>query len=216
MAVILWLPLGILMAQLVVSELSHSEDEWFRQIADGDTHAFTELFHHYNRRLFPFVRRLTKSEVIAEEIVQEVFLRLWVNREKMATMERPGAWLFLVASNLSMTHLRNAVNLAVKHAGAARISEAAVTDALLQELDGKEMATLVEAAVRQLPPKRQQIFRLSRQDGLTHQEIAEKLSISPHTVKDHLVLALKSIREYIHSKTGSSVGIILLLELLKK
>jgi RNA polymerase sigma-70 factor (family 1) len=200
----------------VVSEVNHIEQAWFRQIADGDTHAFTELFHHYNARLFPFVRRLTKSEVIAEEIVQEVFLRLWVNREKVATMERPGAWLFLVASNLSLTHLRNAVNIAVKHAGAYRGADATVTDVLLQELDSKEMAALVEAAVRQLPPKRQQIFRLSRQEGLTHREIAEKLSISPHTVKDHLVLALKTIREYLHSQTGYPVGIILLLEFLKK
>jgi RNA polymerase sigma factor (sigma-70 family) len=119
-------------------------------------------------------------------------------------------------SNLSLTHLRNAVNIAVKHAGAYRQANAAVTDAVLQELDRKDMAALVEAAVRQLPPKRQQVFRLSRQEGLTHEEIAQKLSISPHTVKDHLVLALKSIREYIQTQTGSSVGIILLLEFLKK
>ena len=200
----------------MVSQLTPTEDAWFRQIADGDTNAFTELFHYYNARLFPFVRRLTKSEAIAEEIVQEVFLRLWVNRGNVAKMERPGAWLFLVASNLSLTHLRNAVNIAVKHAGASRQADATVTDAVLQELDGKEMAALVEAAVRQLPPKRQQVFRLSRQEGLTHEEIAQKLSISPHTVKDHLVMALKSIREYIHTQTGSSVGILLLLEFLKK
>jgi RNA polymerase sigma-70 factor (family 1) len=201
----------------VRSEPIHTEeDTWFRQVADGDTHAFTELFHFYNARLFPYVRRLTKSEVIAEEIVQEVFLRLWVNREKVAAMERPGAWLFVVASNLSLTHLRNAVNLAVKHTGASRQADSTVSDTLRQELDGREMAAIVEAAVRLLPPKRQQIFRLSRQEGLTHQEIAEKLSISPHTVKDHLVLALKSIREYIRRQTGSSVGVILLLEFIKK
>jgi RNA polymerase sigma-70 factor (ECF subfamily) len=200
----------------VVSGQAPTEDAWFQQIADGDTHAFTEIFHYYNARLFPFVCRLTKSEAIAEEIVQEVFLRLWVNRGKVAAMERPGAWLFLVASNLSLTHLRNAVNIAIKHAGAYRQANATVTDAVLQELDRKDMAALVEAAVRQLPPKRQQVFRLSRQEGLTHDEIAQKLSISPHTVKDHLVLALKSIREYIQTRTGSSVGIILLLEFLKK
>lgn len=199
------------------SESIPVEQDWFRQIAAGDTHAFTELFHYYNARLFPFIRRLTRSETIAEEIVQEVFLRLWVNREKVAGMENPGAWLFLVASNLSLTHLRNAVNLAVKHAGAYRQSGVATAgDQLLQELDSKEMAALVEAAVHRMPPRRQQIFRLSRQEGLTHQEIAEKLSLSPSTVKDHLVLALKSIREYLHSRTGSSVGVILLIEFLKK
>jgi RNA polymerase sigma-70 factor (family 1) len=201
----------------VATDVIPIEHEWFRQMAAGDTAAFAEIFHYYNARLFPFVRRMTKSDVVAEEIVQEVFLRLWVHREKMAAMERPGAWLFLVASNLSMTHLRNAVNAAVKHAGAHR--QATSThgrDALLEELDAREMVVIVEAAVRQLPPRRQEIFRLSRHEGLTHQEIADRLSISPHTVKDHLVLALKTIREYIRRQTGSSFGIILLIELLKK
>jgi RNA polymerase sigma-70 factor (family 1) len=200
----------------LVSEPNNTERLWFQQVANGDTHAFTELFHYYNARLFPFARRMTKSDSIAEEIVQEVFLRLWVNREKVAAMDNPGAWLFLVASNLSLTHLRNAVNTAVKLAGAFRHPGAMVTEALLEELDGKEMARLVEAAVQQLPPKRQQIFRLSRQQGLTHQEIAEKLALSSNTVKDHLVLALKSIREYLRRQAGFYVGISVLIELIKK
>jgi RNA polymerase sigma-70 factor (family 1) len=201
----------------VATDVIQIEREWFRQMAAGDAAAFAEIFHFYNARLFPFVRRLTKSDLIAEEIVQEVFLRLLVHREKMASMERPGAWLFLVASNLSMTHLRNAFNATVKHTGAQRHAMAMnATDALLEELDGREMATIVEAAVRELPPKRQQVFRLSRYEGLTHQEIADRLSISPHTVKDHLVLALKTIRDYIHRQTGSSLGIVLFIELLKK
>ena len=185
-------------------------------MAKGDTDAFTRLFHYYNARLFPFVLRITKSEAIAEEIVQETFLRLWVHRDRVAEMEKPGAWLFLIASNLSMTHLRNKVNATVKHAGAYPQPEGMLDETLLAELDAKEMASIVEAAVQQLPPRRQEIFRLSRQGGLTHQQIAERLHISSNTVKDHLVIALKAIREYINDRTGSSIGILLLIEMCRE
>lgn len=199
----------------LTSDLLHNEQEWFLQTAAGDTAAFTELFHYYNARLFPFVRRMVRSEAVAEEIVQEVFFRLWVNRDRVALLEQPQAWLFRVASNLSMTHLRNAVNAAAKHAGAYRTTGTTAPD-VLDALDGKELEALVEAAVQKLPPKRQQVFRLSRQGGLSHQEIAERLSISSNTVKDHLVIALKFIREYISEQSGYSAGAIVLIEVIQR
>lgn len=158
---------------------------------------------------------MVRSEAIAEEIVQEVFFRLWVNRERIALLEQPEAWLFRIASNLSMTHLRNVVNAAAKHAGAYRHSRATAPD-VLDVLDGKELEALVEAAVQKLPPKRQQVFRLSRQGGLSHQEIADRLSISSNTVKDHLVIALKFIREYINEQSGYSAGAIVLIEIIQR
>ncbi len=200
---------------LASDEYTYLEKEWFRRTAGGDSKAFTELFHHYNARLFPFVRRITKSESAAEEIVQETFLRLWVHRATVGVMEKPAAWLFLIASNLSMSHLRNRMNAAVKHAGAFARSETAAGDSFLQELEGKEMAVLVEAAIQLLPPKRQEVFRLSRQEGLTYQQIADRLDISPNTVKDHLVIALRSIREYLNDHSETSLGIILLIEIVK-
>jgi RNA polymerase sigma-70 factor (family 1) len=209
------LPLFWLNKTKLSSELIHNEQEFFRKIGNGDSNAFTEMFHYYNGRLFPFVRRLTKSETIAEEIVQEVFLRLWINREKVAVMENPGAWLFTVASNLSITHLRNVVTTAVKHAAAYHRNESKITDSPLNRLDGKEMAAIIEAAVRKLPPRQQEIFRLNRYQGLKNHEIAEKLAISNSTVKGHLNLALKSIREHINTQTGSTIGIALLIAALK-
>jgi RNA polymerase sigma-70 factor (family 1) len=199
----------------VSSELIHTEQKIFRQIGEGDPNAFTEMFHYYNGRLFPFVRRLTKSETIAEEIVQEVFLRLWINREKVAVMENPGAWLFTVASNLSINHLRNVVKIAVKHAAAYHRNETKITDSTLNRLDGKEMAAIIEAAVQKLPPRQQEIFRLNRYQGLKNHEIAEKLAISNSTVKGHLTIALKSIREHVNTETGSTLGIALLIVALK-
>lgn len=191
----------------------HNERLLFADLAKGDHAAFTQLFHHYTPRLFPFVIRITKSEAIAEEIIQEVFLRLWVNRSSVGDYEQPGAWLFLIASNLSMTHLRNAANMATKHEQ-SYVNKNLNDESLTLIMDGKEMESFLEEAVKQLPPKRQQIFRMSRQQGLNHQEIATQLSLSSNTVKDHMVLALKFIRDYLKQKSGISIGIVMLTKIL--
>lgn len=187
------------------------EKSLFKGLARDDAAAFYQLFHHYNSRLYPFVKKITRSGVVAEDIVQETFLRLWKHRKKVADMEQPAAWLFLIASNLSMSHLRNHVNQSIKHNGAFRSTSQQVGPEPIAELEKEEFARLVENAIRRLPPKRQQIFRMSRQDGLAHKEIASQLGLSPHTVKDHLVMALKSIKDYLRQFLDSGLLIVILL-----
>lgn len=78
----------------------------FERIARGDGEAFREIFHYYNARLYHSVLKMVKSEEEAREIIQEVFLKLWIRRGKLSEIERPGAWLFTIASNLSIDILR--------------------------------------------------------------------------------------------------------------
>lgn len=185
-----------------------------RSVSQGDAQAFSTFFHIYNARLFPFVIKIVKSTAIAEEIVQETFLRAWVHRVKLAQLDEPGAWLFRIASNLALTHLRNKANEAIKHAGFSNNSS--TINELTDELDKKEMSHLVEQAISQLPAKRQTVFRLSKQEGLTYQQIADQLNISTNTVKEHIVQAIKFIKEHIRKQSGISVGISVLIQLLMK
>lgn len=185
-----------------------------RSVSQGDAQAFSTFFHTYNARLFPFITKIVKTAAIAEEIVQETFLRAWVHREKLAQLDEPGAWLFRIASNLALTHLRNAANEAIKHAGFS--NNASSVNELTDELDKKEMAHLVEQAINLLPTKRQTIFRLSKQEGLTYLQIAGQLNISTNTVKEHMVQAIKFIKEHIRKQSGISVGISVLIQLLMK
>ncbi|MET6996539.1 RNA polymerase sigma factor [Chitinophaga defluvii] len=190
-----------------------NEKELFQRVADGDENAFREIFHEYNARLLPFILKICKSPLIAEEIVQEVFLRVWINREDLANMDQPVSWLYKVAANLAISYLRKEAVNEKKLLHLATTSAPARND-VIDKLTTKEIQLLIEKAARQLPPRRQQIYRLSRQDGLNHKEIAEKLSLSQNTVKDQLVIALKYIREYIRKESGVSISVLLLLSLL--
>ena len=194
------------------TEAVNNEKELLSKVSDGDAHAFSLFFHAYNARLFPFVLKLIRSTAIAEEIVQEVFLRAWINREKLPNLDQPAAWLFRIASNLALTHLRDRANEVVKHTGFSQHQVVPVNE-IADWLEKKEMVHLVEQAIHLLPPKRQAVFRLHRQGGITYRQIADQLDISPNTVKEHIAHAMKFIRTYIHQQSGIVPGVLVLVYL---
>lgn len=191
----------------------YTSDELFLQIADGDENAFRKVFHSFNQRLFPYVLNIVKSSTVAEEIVQEVFLKLWTNRQAVAAMDNPVAWLFTVAANQSFTYLK-------------RIStEQRVIDKIKQSMHASEnptdeyiffneSKTILQKAVGELPAQRQVIYKLSREEGLNHQQIADQLNLSPNTVKNQLVSALRTIREQLQKTAGVFFFLLLFLLLL--
>lgn len=180
------------------------------QIAAGDEAAFTALFHAYTPRLLPFLAKLTRSENQSRDIIHETFLQLWVNRAALAQVEQPASWVFRVASNISITWLR-------KQSNRQRILQALETEsiagaqAVTAALETKELSRIITRAVQALPAKRQEIYRLSREQGLNHQQIAEKLNLSSSTVANQIGISLKFIREWINRETGLSVVTLLLL-----
>jgi RNA polymerase sigma-70 factor (ECF subfamily) len=172
------------------------EKELFRQIAGGDTAAFRKLFHQYNRLLQPFVVKLTKSDFAAEEVLQEVFLKIWLYREKLACVENPKAYIVRIVSNESLNYLR----LLVKDRRSfAAIPPMQATGFLApeQSMAYRETEKMIQEAVKQLPPGCQQIYRLSRDENKRIPEIASSLNLSDSTVKNQLVKALKIIRLHI-------------------
>lgn len=193
----------------------YSEKRLFERLGTGTEADFAVVFHHYNRKIFPFVCNITRSAIIAEEIVQEVFLRLWLNREEVSQMDNPMGWLYRVASNQSVSYLRELVKRQERMTHVEQVISdqyKTVDDAL----GAKELAELIELAIRKLPQRRQEIFRLSRQEELSHKEIAEKLGLSANTVKDQLVISLKFIKTEIYKQTGISLTLLALIQLLEK
>lgn len=163
------------------------------RIAANDERAFNELFHIYNQQLWPFVIKLSGSETASEEILQEVFLKIWMQRERLPQIENPKAWIVRLVSNQSLNYLRR---LAVEGRFFQYLKNASASHALSPEelLAAKETAGFIQQVIDELPPQCRQVYLLSREQGLSIPEIADRLNISPNTVKNQLVKALSRIR----------------------
>jgi RNA polymerase sigma-70 factor (ECF subfamily) len=174
---------------------SPNENILFSRIAEGDEKAFSELFHLYLTKLYPFAIRLTRSESAVEEIIQETFIKVWLSRDKLPEMDNPGGWIFRVAANKCYDWLRaQALDNRLFSTAAA---EQPAEETTHQWLDSKELRQLIQQAIGTLPVQRKKIYLMSRVEGRTIPEIAEALDLSPNTVKNALVTSLKTIREFL-------------------
>lgn len=174
----------------------HNELALFRQIAGGDESAFRAVFDHYRGKLAGFAISMTTSEVMAEDIIQEVFINLWLNRAKLFHITHPGSYLFIMTRNKTLDHLRkvSASHELVKQLWLQAHQPGSDAD---QSLLARESQQLVTEALSQLSAQKQQIFHLSRVQGMNHEEIAAQLGLSKSRVKNIMVEVLKFIREYL-------------------
>jgi RNA polymerase sigma factor (sigma-70 family) len=178
----------------------HIEKELFYRIAEGDEMAFKELYNSYGKILFPFLFKLTNAADIADEIIQEVFLRIWLYRHKLPDVEYPRAWIFKIASNQTYDWLKKNA-LAAKAVNENYNNKDYNVNTTEETLTINEIKCLVNKAVAALPHKRRLIYKLNREDGMKVAEIAAHLAISVSTVKNALLIAVKSVAESLE-KTG--------------
>jgi RNA polymerase sigma-70 factor (family 1) len=173
-----------------------NEKDLFLLISKGDERAFHQLFHLYNKQLLPFIYKLVQSDAAAEEIVQEVFIKIWNNRQKLSEINVPKAWIIRIVSNEAYNYLRKQ---ATEGRLLKNIKERSQEHTLTPEdaMSERELSTIIQSGISQLPPQMKMVYLLNKEDGLSIAEIAEKLGISPNTVKNHLVSALKKLRIYI-------------------
>ena len=179
-------------------------------MALGDEEAFRQIVHFYHNRLLPVTISLVRSESEARDIMQEVFLKLWLNRAALAAVENPGAWLRVVIANTTSNHIRSQLRYELRNKKliAGNIDEA---DDLGELLDARFAQSLIDEAVALLPARRKQVFLLSRREGLTRQEIAVRLNISENTVRNQLSEAIAFVQDYLRNKGGLIIPALLLL-----
>jgi RNA polymerase sigma-70 factor (ECF subfamily) len=157
---------------------------------------FTSLFETYKDRLFSYVLSVTHSRYIAEEITQEIFLKVWLCRRELPRVENPESYLVTVARNKTLNHLRKA-HYDNKLIGELKSRMKPFTNNVDEQVSLTESDRLLQEAITMLSPQRQLVYRLSRNQGLDHQEIARQMRLSRNTVKNHLVQALRFIRAYL-------------------
>lgn len=173
-----------------------TDSDLLLQLKEGSEQAFKELYARHNRQVFAFAYHLTHSAVDAEDILQDTFLRLWSSREQLPDVQRVDNYIFMIARNRTMDHLRR-VSLQQKLIDQVWANISEVSDELEQQLDAAESKRLINSALEGLSPQKQTIFRLSRQRGMSHEEISRQLHLSRSRVKNLLVETLRHVRQYL-------------------
>lgn len=180
------------------------------KVAAGDEYAFAELFQNYHQLLGAFIMRLIKSEPLTQEIVQDVFVKIWINRGVLSGIACFKAYLIVVARNHTLNSL--------KQIARDRIRQTAWVDSVLRlaandqnETDTINTSELIDQAVALLPPQQKKVYLLSRREGLHQEEIAVQLNISLETVKKHIVLALRFLKNHLRTHIGMLLFLLLRL-----
>lgn len=161
--------------------------------------AFDFIYKKYSRRLYSFVFRYVKQQSDTEGIVQEVFIKIWRSRDKIDVYSSFDSFLFTIAHNATVNLLKKRATEQkyIEHVKSLqRIDEAFE---LTNEIYYKELRHNLEGLLDELSPRQKEIFLLSRNEGLSHKEIAEKLGISTNTVKNHLVTTLSFLKSKLNN-----------------
>lgn len=175
------------------------DDLLIDKVKEGDSKAFEELYYIYSERLYYFALRYLKTKEDAEGLVQDIFIKVWENRNGLKQGLSFNAYLFTIAKNTIFNQHRKKVN------------ENTYKEYLRNYIDQyhnktendvvlADMKKRIDKSIESLPPQRKLIFQLSRNEGLSYKEIASRLNISEKTVEAHMRLTLKTLRAAVKAE----------------
>jgi RNA polymerase sigma-70 factor (family 1) len=185
--------------------LLHTETALLARVADGDQRAFTGFVTYYTPVVYKHLLFYIRNAAIAEELTQDVFISIWRNRERLRNMENFAGYLYVCT--------RNKINMAFRQKLQAFVEPPPdMLQTLLANPDAaielKELSATLQKAIELLPARRQEVFRLSRFEHKTYDEIASLLQISKSTVKEHILEALAFLRSYLRQELGIVVSLL--------
>jgi RNA polymerase sigma-70 factor (ECF subfamily) len=187
----------------VQNSSTYDEQALLLLCARGDENAFKALFSHWYQLLAGYLFRLTESRELTEDLVQETFVKIWVARENLAEVRHFKSYLLVVSRN----HAYDVMKRRLKEQTLHRAWERETFHGDHEEQDMYRDA-LVDAAIDSLPPRRKEVYLLSRHQRLTYHEIADRLGISRESVKTHIELATNSISKFIKDHLLESLTLI--------
>ena len=165
-----------------------------------NSRVFESFFFDYYPRIKGFINSFLQNEDEAEDLSQDLFLSLWKNRMNLYRIEHFNAYLFTIARNAVYRHLERSLLLKdyqQHQASDILYGQSLSSNETEESIYAQELELLVELAVEKMPPQRRKIYRMSRDQGLKNEEIAERLHISKRTVENHLTQALADIRNLL-------------------
>jgi RNA polymerase sigma-70 factor (family 1) len=165
-----------------------------RAIKEGDEFVFQQVFNQYHGKLYFFVFNKIKSDYLAEEIVQDTFIKLWKYRETLHESFSISTQLYRIASTTLIDAIRKKNTAASVIKEVQHLETQPGQNKTQEMMDAKEMLLKIRGLVQKMPPVQRRVFELSREEGLSYKEIAEKLSISVKTVEIHISKSLKFLK----------------------
>ena len=186
----------------------YAEKDLLLQIAEGDEKAFAQLYVHWQPALSTFIFRISHSKEMTAEIVQDVFLKIWMTREALAEIQNFKSYLFVIARNHAINVFRKYFKENKEFAAWQRTNQENI-EAFIDD-ESTSPNSIIDDAIDQLSARQKEIYLLHRHQRFTYKEIAHKLGIGKESVKTHLQLAVKSITIFLKARV-ISVGLIIVL-----
>lgn len=177
------------------------------KVARGDETAFTQVYLHFGKRLILFGTSLVRSREIAEELVEDVFVKLWANRHHITEIDNLTVYLYVAVKNKALNKLSQKANELI-------VAPFDYLDTSMDEFAADpyelmittEMMSRMQTVIEALPPRCKMIFKLIREDGLRYKEVAEILNISVNTIDVQMAIAVKKICTALHIKKPVKSG----------
>jgi RNA polymerase sigma-70 factor (ECF subfamily) len=171
---------------------TESNENYASLLQSGDENAFKAIFHKFYVPVCKAVHRIIRDKGIVEDLAQDIFVRLWERREQINITTTLGAYLHRMAVNEALTYIRRQKKF--QTTDIAETDFKANDHNSIEVMAGKELKANISAAISQLPPRCQAIFKLSRYEQMTYKQIGEQLDISVKTVENQMGKALKILR----------------------
>jgi len=185
-----------------------SEKLLIKQVIEGNEKAFRKLFDTYRNDLYKFSLSMVVSKTYAEEIVQDVFLKVWMKRKTLKPELSIKSYLFTITRNKNISFLKKAANNQKLREEIFYKSQKSFnsTERYIREA---ELEIIKQEALDLLPPRRRVIFEMSRNEGKSYEEIADELGISQNTVRNQMSMALETLRDFLLKNRDLALALLL-------
>jgi RNA polymerase sigma-70 factor (family 1) len=195
--------------------MENLENEWslVMEMQAGNEKAFSELYLYYSPRMYTNIVRMVRDPLTAEEIVQEVFTRIWDRRSNIQIVESFAGYLYRASQNLVHDYFRKIRNDRVLLERFTRLATENYQH-VEERLNNQESTLILQRAIDQLPPQQKKVYILVKEEGCTYKKAAEILGISAHTVKEYLVSGTKSVRTFVSGHVGPGSLILIVISVL--
>lgn len=177
------------------TESIYNETEILILVSEGDETAFARMFEHYQNKLYTVALQLTRSTPLAEEIVEDVFFKIWSRRSTLLEIQNFKAYLFTITRN----HVYKTLKQIAKNYQTIQLTEnyqPQDPDSIEDYVIDKEYASILNEAITRLPKQQKKVYSLIKEGGLKREEAASVLNLKPETIKFHLAEAMKNIRSF--------------------